>query len=76
MRAVFSVYAEPFTVIARTDSGIKTFEDLKGKKVNIGNPGSGNRATMNIVMEKMGWTADDFSVASELKASEHAACVM
>jgi TRAP transporter TAXI family solute receptor len=75
LRAVFSVYAEPFTVIARTDSGIKTFEDLKGKKVNIGNPGSGNRATMNLVMDKMGWTTGDFSVASELKASEHAAAL-
>tara|TARA_R110001583_G_scaffold10698_5_gene49114 strand:+ start:34563 stop:35528 length:966 start_codon:yes stop_codon:yes gene_type:complete len=75
LRSVFSVYAEPFTVIARTDSGIKKFEDLKGKKVNIGNPGSGNRATMNIVMEKMGWTTGDFSVASELKASEHAAAL-
>jgi TRAP transporter TAXI family solute receptor len=75
LRAVFSVYAEPFTVVARTDSGIKTFEDLIGKKVNVGNPGSGNRATMDLVMDKMGWTTGDFAVASELKASEHAAAL-
>jgi TRAP transporter TAXI family solute receptor len=75
LRAVFSVHAEPFTVVARKDSGIKTFEDLKGKKVNIGNPGSGQRGTMEILMEKMGWTMSDFAVASELKSSEQAAAL-
>lgn len=75
LRSVFSVYPEPFTVVARTDSGIKTFADLKGKKVNVGNPGSGSRGTMEIVMDKMGWTMDDFAVASELKSSEQAAAL-
>lgn len=75
LRAVFSVHAEPFTVVARTDSGIKTFADLKGKRVNVGDPGSGSRATMEIVMEKMGWTMDDFAIASELKSSEQAAAL-
>ncbi len=70
LRAVFSVHAEPFTVVARADSGIKTFADLKGKRVNIGNPGSGQRGTMEVVMEALGWTNDDFALASELKSSE------
>ncbi|MEZ5904499.1 MAG: TAXI family TRAP transporter solute-binding subunit [Geminicoccaceae bacterium] len=38
LRAVFSVHGEPFNVIARADSGIETFTDLKGKRVNVGNP--------------------------------------
>jgi hypothetical protein len=75
LRAVFSVHPEPFTVLARKDSGIKTFEDLKGKRVNVGNPGSGQRGTMEVVMEKMGWTMDDFALASELKSSEQAAAL-
>ncbi len=75
LRAVFSVHPEPFTVVARSDSGIKTFEDLKGKKVNVGNPGSGARATMEVVMEKMGWAMGDFALASELKSSEQAAAL-
>jgi TRAP transporter TAXI family solute receptor len=70
LRAVFSVHPEPFTVVARADSGIKNFQDLKGKRVNIGNPGSGQRGTMEVVMEAMGWTKDDFKLAAELKPAE------
>jgi len=70
LRSVFSVHPEPFTVIARADSGIKSFDDLKGKRVNIGNPGSGQRGTMEVIMGAKGWTLDDFALASELKSSE------
>jgi TRAP transporter solute receptor, TAXI family len=75
LRSVFSVHPEPFTVVARSDSGIKTFADLKGKRVNIGNPGSGQRGTMEVLMEKMGWTTKDFALASELKAAEQSAAL-
>ncbi|ASJ74679.1 TAXI family TRAP transporter solute-binding subunit [Granulosicoccus antarcticus] len=71
-RAVFSVHPEPFSVLARSDKGITSFEDLKGKRVNVGNAGSGLRATAEVVMEAYGMTMDDFSVASELKGSEMA----
>jgi uncharacterized protein len=70
LRSLFSLYAEPFTVVARRDSGIATFKDLKGKRVNIGNPGSGQRATMEVVMAAMGWTADDFALADSLPADQ------
>ena len=70
LRAVFSVHPEPFTVVARKDSGIKNFMDLKGKRVNIGNPGSGQRGTMEILMKALGWTTKDFALASELKSAE------
>ena len=75
LRAVFSVHGEPFNVIARADSGIKSFDDLKGKRVNIGNPGSGQRATMEVVMDAKGWSLDDFALASELKPAEQAAAL-
>jgi TRAP transporter TAXI family solute receptor len=70
LRAVFSVHPEPFTVVARADSGIETFQDLKGKRVNVGNPGSGQRGTMEVLMAALGWQMGDFAVASELKAAE------
>jgi len=75
LRAVFSVHPEPFTVVARADAGIKAFADLKGKRVNVGNPGSGQRGTMEVVMEKLGWKMSDFALASELKSSEHSAAL-
>jgi len=70
LRAVFSIHPEPFTVVARADSGIKNFKDLKGKRVNVGNPGSGQRGTMEVAMNAMGWTMDDLKLASELKSAE------
>jgi hypothetical protein len=70
LRAVFAVHPEPFNVLARADAGVATFDDLKGKRVNIGNPGSGQRATMEVLMKAKGWTADDFALASELKSAE------
>ncbi|MCP3669424.1 MAG: TAXI family TRAP transporter solute-binding subunit [Gammaproteobacteria bacterium] len=70
LRAVFSIHSEPFTLMARKDSGIASFADLKGKRVNIGNPGSGQRGNMELLMQKNGWGKSDFSLASELKASE------
>ena len=72
LRAVFSVHGEPFTVVARADAGIASFEDLPGHRVNVGNPGSGQRATMERLMEAYGWTMDDFSQVSELQSSEQA----
>jgi uncharacterized protein len=67
---VFSIHPEPFTVVARADAGIANFEDLQGKRVNVGNPGSGQRGTMEVLMGEMGWTMSDFTLASELQAGE------
>lgn len=71
LRAVFSVHPEPFTVLARKEAGIKNFADFKGKRFNVGNPGSGTRASMEELLGAMGWKMSDFSLASELKADEH-----
>jgi len=51
LRAVFSVHAEPATLVVRADSGIKNFADLKGKRVNVGEPGSGTVATYTVIEE-------------------------
>lgn len=75
LRAVFSIHPEPFTVMARQDAKIEQFDDLKGKRVNVGDPGSGTRATMNVILNAKGWTDKEFKVASELKASEMASAM-
>ncbi|MDX2264685.1 MAG: TAXI family TRAP transporter solute-binding subunit [Hyphomicrobiales bacterium] len=71
LRSVFSIHPEPFTVLARKEAGITKFEDFKGKRFNVGNPGSGTRASLEELIKEMGWTLADFSLASELKADEH-----
>jgi TRAP transporter TAXI family solute receptor len=71
LRSVYSVHPEPFTVLARKELNARRFEDLKGKRVNVGNPGSGTRASMDELLEALGWKISDFSLASELKADEH-----
>lgn len=75
LRAVLSLHAEPFTLVARADSGIATAADLRGKRVNIGQPGSGQRATTEAVMAANGWTMADFAQASELPSDEQAAAL-
>jgi uncharacterized protein len=71
MRAVFSVHPEPFTLVARKEANINGFTDLKGKRVNVGNPGSGTRSAMDELLVSMNMKISDFSLASELKADEH-----
>jgi TRAP transporter TAXI family solute receptor len=70
LRAVFSAHPEPFTVLARRDAGVNEFADFKGKRFNIGNPGSGTLASMEELLRQLGWTKADFSLAAELKADE------
>jgi TRAP transporter TAXI family solute receptor len=75
LRSVFSVHPEPFTVLVRKEAGVSKFEDLKGKRFNVGNPGSGTRASMEELLGALGWKLSDFSLASELKADEHGAAL-
>ena len=71
LRAVMSLHPEPFTVLASKDTNAKSFADMKGKKFNVGNPGSGTRASLEELIGAMGWKLSDFALASELKADEH-----
>ncbi|GJL81618.1 MAG: C4-dicarboxylate ABC transporter substrate-binding protein [marine bacterium B5-7] len=70
LRALFSLHSEPFTVVARADKGIKTFDDLRGKRVNVGSPGSGQRATLEILMGELGWDMSAFAEALEIDPAE------
>lgn len=72
IRAVFSLQSEVFTILAREDSGIHSFEDLKNKRVNLGNPGSGQRDTFEQILAVKNWNSDVFSLVSDLKPAEQA----
>lgn len=70
LRALFSIHPEAFTVVARKDAKVTTFEQLRGKRVSIGDPGSGQRATMDVLLGRMGWTHAAFKATFDLKAAE------
>ncbi len=70
LRAVFSVHPEPVTIIARADAGIDQLSDVKGKRLNIGNPGSGTRGTWEVIEEALGWQRSDLKLAAEMKSAE------
>ena len=71
LRAVFGLHPEPVTVVARKEANARSFADFKGKRFNVGNPGSGTRSSLEELIAAMGWKLSDFSLASELKADEH-----
>jgi TRAP transporter TAXI family solute receptor len=71
LRAVFSLHPEPVTVMARKELNIRSFAEFKGRKFNVGNPGSGTRASLEELLAAMGWKLSDFALASELRADEH-----
>lgn len=72
LRAVFSVHPEPVTIVARDDSGIKNITDFKGKRVNIGNPGSGTLGTWDVIEKALGWQRSDLKLAAGMKSAETA----
>jgi len=71
LRAVFSLHPEPFTLVAREEAGIESFADLAGKRVNVGAPGSGTQTSIDIILEAMGMSREDFALVSELRPDEH-----
>ncbi len=72
LRAVFSIHPESVTLVAAVDSGVKKIQDLKGKKVNIGNPGSGQRQNAIDALEAVGIDINKDIEAESIKASEAA----
>lgn len=71
LRSVFSVHPEPFTYVTRRDANINGFNDLKGKRFNVGNPGSGQRASLMEYLAENKLDLSFFGLASELRPDEH-----
>lgn len=69
LRSVFSVHPESITLVVSEKSGIRKINDLKGKRINLGNPGSGQLQNSRDLLKAMGLTEDDLS-AEYVKAVE------
>ncbi len=70
LRAIFSIHPESITLVASEKSGITSLADLKGKRVNIGNPGSGQRQNSIDALSAVGIDYEKDLQAEGLKASE------
>ncbi len=70
LRAVFSIHPESVTLVAAVDAGIQGIKDLKSKRVNIGNPGSGQRQNAIDALETAGIDYKKDLKVEGIKASE------
>jgi TRAP transporter TAXI family solute receptor len=61
LRSVFSVHPESITLVAAETSGIRSVEDLRGKRVNLGNIGSGHLQNSRDVLKAAGLSEDDLA---------------
>jgi len=69
LRSMFALYVDHFTVVARDDKEIETFEDLKGKRVYVGGTASSRRDAMDVLTEAYGWTGDEVTEVSEFEGA-------
>lgn len=70
LRVVMSIHPELLTFVVRKDSGIKSIYDIKGHTINVGNPGSGQEATVNLLIQNSPKLQHIKFRAEHLKASE------
>ncbi len=75
LRSVLSLHVEPFQIVVRDGSDVAEWKDLIGKRVNIGNPGSGHRATFEELVRVHGQKMTGFAAVSELGSSDQAAAL-
>lgn len=70
LRAIMSLYPEPVTIVARADSGIAALADLQGKRVALGQDGSGQRALAETMLTALGWSDSSFAETPDLATED------
>ncbi|MEX0758914.1 MAG: TAXI family TRAP transporter solute-binding subunit [Tistlia sp.] len=70
LRVLFAGHADVFTLVVHQESTIRSLDDLRGKRISIGNPGSRQRADMENVLAALGLTRADFAEVRELAPAE------
>ena len=69
LRLISILYSQPVSIIVKQESNIQKFNEVKGKRVNLGNLGSGKRGISELLLEVMNWSHSDFSEVYELNTS-------
>ena len=70
LRVLFTGQTEAFTIVARRELGIGAATELRGKRINLGSPGSGERVSMERVLAALGFAPTDFAATRELPLAE------
>jgi TRAP transporter TAXI family solute receptor len=70
LKSVMAIYPELLALVSRKDANIKSIMDVKGKRINLGNPGSGNEATALTLFDANNIKKSDLKFAGALKAAE------
>jgi len=70
LRVLMPLYAVPVTLVARTDAGIASLNDLKGKRINMGAPRSPEHLAVETILNAKSWSETDFSLVQELSSSQ------
>jgi uncharacterized protein len=70
LRVLFTGQTEAFTIVARRELGIRTATELRGKRINLGSPGSGERVSMERVLAALGLALTDFAATRELPLAQ------
>ena len=70
LKSVLAIYPELLALVTRKDANINSIMDVKGKRINLGNPGSGNEATAMSLFAANDIKKSDLKFAGALKAAE------
>jgi uncharacterized protein len=70
LRLLLALYPETFTAVARADTHIRDFEDLRGKRIGIGKSGTGYTYTLGVLLESFGWVIRDSERVQEFDPAE------
>jgi len=70
LRYIATLYPMPIGIVVHKKSNIQELKDIKGKRVNIGNPGSGKRSVANMIFKAMKWERSDFDRVTGLATRE------
>ena len=70
LKSVMAIYPELLTLVTRKDANINSLLDLKNKKINLGNSGSGNETTALTLFDEIGMSKNDLKLAGTFSASQ------
>ncbi|MDM8557796.1 TAXI family TRAP transporter solute-binding subunit [Candidatus Parabeggiatoa sp. HSG14] len=70
LRSVMAIYPEVLTLVVNKNAGISVLQDIKGKRINVGNPGSGTEVITTATFNEAGFSKQDLALAAAFSLTE------